>query len=132
MSELSQTTQERISLLSLINSAVQVSEDMDSAVAQARDVLDYMKAQGFFGDSGNVVSSTPSEPSTPQSSAKETSSEACPDCAEEGRDGMKVKNTGDTGPAAECSLRVRKKFGSKYRDVGECDWKDWGDRYKDN
>lgn len=51
----------------------------------------------------------------------------CPDCSDEGRDGYLKENTSNSGPLFVCSLRERKKFGSKYRDIGDCDYAEWAD-----
>lgn len=77
---------------------------------------------------------SPKKSSSKSSKAKSSTNgefeegDPCPLCEEEGRDG--VITVPERGPAFECSLRERKRFGKTYRDVGECDWKDWGDKYE--
>ncbi len=148
-----ETTERRITFLSLLSSATQyvnVGVDVDPYV-EAGTWLERMTTEGFFERVGQADTpkeqlarpATSSEPSPARSSSTssddelyrlkkgwEESADPCPLCVEEGRDGTIRYNGNESGPEAECSLRARKKFGSKWREAGECEWKDFGDRYK--
>jgi hypothetical protein len=74
-------------------------------------------------------------PSAPRQTAPQPRSDAaaplltdqgCPECATAGRTGVLLHNDGDTGPEWRCSLQERKKVGSKWLDVGDCTYTDWG------
>lgn len=125
--QFSETDIKRITFLSLINAAA--SAGPDSAYETATEWLIEMEKDGYFEDAPKA--SPKPKPTLKPSSDPSPSSEqeACPECVEQGRDGVVIDNPDGRGPARTCSLRERKKFGSTYRDVGECDWKDWGDRY---
>lgn len=53
----------------------------------------------------------------------EMTEEACPN---DGCDGVLLHNTTDRGPEWQCSKVSRVKRGTKWVDVGTCDYMDWG------
>ena|SRR3990167_6698700 len=49
----------------------------------------------------------------------------CPECAQNGRNGVLLEQDAPK-PQFKCSLQQTRKIGSKFQDVGECAYIDWG------
>lgn len=116
------------------------TEDVGAEVKELADVLYGPLGKvldGFEGEapapSSTRRATSPTRPSggrTPRQSGTassedrwELTEEACPN---DGCEGVLLHNTTDRGPEWQCSKVQRVKRGTKWVDVGTCDYTDWG------
>ena len=118
------------------------TDDVGAEVKELADALSaplFKVLEGYEADAPSTTgrassttrrstSTTRSQSGTARSSSKtddrwELTEEACPN---EGCDGVLLHNTTDRGPEWQCSKVQRVKRGTKWVDVGTCDYMDWG------
>src|SRR3990167_4615190 len=118
-----------IDLIAAVKAIVDPTKPVGTEVKELADSLYAALLEGL--DPHGVVSGAPLPSPAPHEPGQPPvllTGTACPECEQNGRNGVLLQNTDPafTGPEFSCSLRKPRKVGTKWVETGPCAYVNWG------